>query len=223
MMGPFKIRETNKQVSRAQTKKPPTTPGSLGIVGFCHKRIPNLGLTAKPLDHTLKGADSELLVWMGYCQRASLVAQMVKNLPAMQETWVGKIPWRREWQSNPVFLPGEFHGQRSLAGYSPGVPKNRTRLSDYHTYYQKAYKTLKLKLTTAPVLGLPDLQNEFKLYVHERQGMALGILIQLVGDIPWPVAYLSKQLDTTAASWPPCLQAVATTCELQKGSLCPYC
>jgi len=27
--------------------------------------------------------------------------------------------WRREWQSNPVFLPGEFHGQRILAGYSP--------------------------------------------------------------------------------------------------------
>jgi len=32
---------------------------------------------------------------------------------------VRKIPWRREWQSTPVFLPGEFHGQRSLAGYSP--------------------------------------------------------------------------------------------------------
>ena len=33
----------------------------------------------------------------------------------MQETWVGKIPWRRAWQ----LLPGESHGQRSLAGYSP--------------------------------------------------------------------------------------------------------
>ena len=33
--------------------------------------------------------------------------------------WVGKIPWRREWQSTPVFLPGESHGQRSLVGYSP--------------------------------------------------------------------------------------------------------
>ena len=33
--------------------------------------------------------------------------------------WVGKIPWRRKWQLTPVFLPGEFHGQRSLAGYSP--------------------------------------------------------------------------------------------------------
>ena len=36
---------------------------------------------------------------------------------------VGKIPWRREWQPTPVFLPGEFHGQRSLAGYIQWGPK----------------------------------------------------------------------------------------------------
>ena len=49
------------------------------------------------------------------------MAQMV-SLLAMQETrvqsWVGKIPWRRKWQPTPVFLSGESHGQRSLAGYS---------------------------------------------------------------------------------------------------------
>ena len=33
--------------------------------------------------------------------------------------WVGKIPWRRNWQSTLVFLPGKLHGQRSLVGYSP--------------------------------------------------------------------------------------------------------
>ena len=43
---------------------------------------------------------------------------MVKNLPAMQETWIGKIPQSRERLPTPVFLPGEFHGQRRLAGYS---------------------------------------------------------------------------------------------------------
>ena len=32
--------------------------------------------------------------------------------------WVGKIPWRREWQPTPVFSPGKSHGQRSLVGYS---------------------------------------------------------------------------------------------------------
>ena len=33
--------------------------------------------------------------------------------------WVRKVPWRREWLPTPVFLSGEFYGQRSLAGYNP--------------------------------------------------------------------------------------------------------
>ena len=51
---------------------------------------------------------------------SSLVAQMVRNPLAMQETkvdpCVGKIPWRREWQPTPVCLPGKSRGQRSLPG-----------------------------------------------------------------------------------------------------------
>ena len=35
------------------------------------------------------------------------------------DPWVGKTPWRREWLPTPVNLPEEFHGQRSLVGYSP--------------------------------------------------------------------------------------------------------
>ena len=35
------------------------------------------------------------------------------------DLWAGKIPWKRAWQSTPIFLPGEFHGQRSLASYRP--------------------------------------------------------------------------------------------------------
>ena len=53
---------------------------------------------------------------------ASLVAQKVKNLPAMRETWVwslvGKIPWRRAWPPTPVCLPGESPWMGSLVGYS---------------------------------------------------------------------------------------------------------
>ena len=47
---------------------------------------------------------------------------VVKNSPAKRhgfDPWVRKIPWRRKWQPTPVFLPGESHEQRSLAGYSP--------------------------------------------------------------------------------------------------------
>ena len=44
------------------------------------------------------------------------------------DPWVGKMPWRRKWQSTAVFLPGKSHGQRSLEGYSPWVAKNWTEL-----------------------------------------------------------------------------------------------
>ena len=53
---------------------------------------------------------------------SSLVAQLVKNPPTMQETWVAKIPQRRERLPTTVFWPGEFHG----------VAKSRTELSDFH-------------------------------------------------------------------------------------------
>ena len=48
--------------------------------------------------------------------------------------WVGKVPWRRAWRPTLVFLPGESHGQRSLAGCSPwGVKESDTteRLSTH--------------------------------------------------------------------------------------------
>ena len=44
------------------------------------------------------------------------------------DAWVEKICWRRALQPTPVFLPGESHGQRSLAGYRHGVPKSPTWL-----------------------------------------------------------------------------------------------
>ena len=48
---------------------------------------------------------------------------MVKNLPPMWETWVRSLGWEypleKELLLTPVFWPGEVHGQRSLAGYSP--------------------------------------------------------------------------------------------------------
>ena len=63
--------------------------------------------------------------------KASLVAQWLKKKkkkPACQfrshkrlwfDQWFRKTSWRRKWQPTPVFLPGKFHGQRSLEGYSP--------------------------------------------------------------------------------------------------------
>ena len=47
---------------------------------------------------------------------------VVNNTPANAglgfDPWIGKIPWSRKWQLASVYLPGESHGQRSLAGYN---------------------------------------------------------------------------------------------------------
>ena len=65
---------------------------------------------------------------------ASLVSQIVRNLPAMQETWVQSLgckdPWRRKCQPTPVYLPGGSHGQSTLVGCSPQSQKSQTWLSE---------------------------------------------------------------------------------------------
>ena len=72
----------------------------------------------------------------------SLIAQSVKNLPAVKETqvqfWMERIPWRRKWQPTPVFLPVDSHGQRSLAGYSSWAARVRRDLATKPPPYQQS-------------------------------------------------------------------------------------
>ena len=81
---------------------------------------------------------------------ASLVAQTVENLPVMQEQgpmfdpWIRNIPWRRKWQLTPVFLPGEFHGQRTMAGCSScGLQESETTKGLKHTSLNDHYHNMK--------------------------------------------------------------------------------
>lgn len=67
---------------------------------------------------------------------------------------------------------------------------------------------------TATAQGLPGLQKHFKLFIHKRQGIDVGVLTQTLRLARHLVAYFSKQLDSVAQGWPPCLQPVATTCDL---------
>ena len=52
------------------------------------------------------------------------------------DPWVGKLPWQRNWQPTPVFLPGESSGQRSLVGYSPWSCKESDTTEHKHTYVE---------------------------------------------------------------------------------------
>ena len=68
-----------------------------------------------------------LFIYFGF-----LADSVEKNLPDTEGDtsliWVGKILWRRKWQPSLVFLPGESHEQRGLAGYTPwGSKKNWIR------------------------------------------------------------------------------------------------
>ena len=75
----------------------------------------------------LKFSAKRFYIFLYILDWASQVALVVKNPPANSgdirdrgfNPWVQKIPWRREWQPTPVFLPGKSRAQRSLAGYSP--------------------------------------------------------------------------------------------------------
>ena len=90
---------------------------------------------------------NQLLLDNGICGRASLVAQMVKHLPAMWEARVWSLgqegPLRRKWQPTLVSLPAKSHGQRSLEGCSPRGRK-------------ESGMTEQLTLTIFPVGGCVD-------------------------------------------------------------------
>ena len=73
-------------------------------------------------------------------------------------SWVGKIPWRREWRPTPVFLHGEFHGQKSLAGYSPWGHK-------------ELYTTDHLSLTHSPLIPHSNLAWSV---VYSRCSLSIG-------------------------------------------------
>ena len=66
----------------------------------------------------------------------SLVAQLIKDPPAVRKTWVGKIPWSRAWQPTPVFLPGESSWTEESDGLQPmGLELDMTeRHTHTHTH-----------------------------------------------------------------------------------------
>ena len=69
---------------------------------------------------------------------------MVKNLPGKRHRfnpWVGKIPWSRKWQPIPIFMPRKFHGQKSLAGYSPWGCKESNMTEHTHTLRNGVFPT----------------------------------------------------------------------------------
>ena len=94
----------------------------------------------------------------------SITFSEVKNLPVMQgqrrcifDPWVWKMPWRRKWQPTPIFLPGKFHGQKSLVGYIHGVTE-LDMTEHAHTEFLKVnpFNYINSKITSSPPQGQED-------------------------------------------------------------------
>ena len=78
-------------------------------------------------------------------------------------TGSGRFPWRRPWRLTPVFLPGESHGQRSLAGYSPWGhnESHMTETAQHSTQHVfQTHSFIPLHPTASPI-RLPSLPRKF--------------------------------------------------------------
>ena len=64
------------------------------------------------------------------CKNEWIYVYMQRRGPRFNP-WAEKIPWRRQWQTSPVFLPGESHGQRSLVSYNPWGHRVKNDWSDW--------------------------------------------------------------------------------------------
>ena len=84
---------------------------------------------------------SKMVKWQRLCLPIQEMQEIRFNL------WVQKVPGSRKWQPTPVFLPGKFHGQKSLAGYSPWGLKelDTTEPGDLGSgfYFSRAHSVIK--------------------------------------------------------------------------------
>ena len=94
-------------------KNPPANAGYVRDMGLIPEsgRSPGKG-NGNPLWYSCLENPMDRGVWHA-------ISMGSQKVPCGFDPWIGKIPWRKAWQPTLVFLPGESHGQRSLAGYSP--------------------------------------------------------------------------------------------------------
>ena len=74
-----------------------------------------------------------------------------------------KTPWRREWISTPVFLPGEFQGQTSLAGYSPWCCKELDTTEQLTLHYTMTPQGRVSSQLLCPLFGQASSENLYDL------------------------------------------------------------
>ena len=93
------------------------------------------------------------------------------------DPWIGRIPWTRKWPPAPVFLPGKFHGQRSLAGCHPWSHKESETTEPTQSIYKISSFTV----------------SQIILYICEdRYRIPHFLFLQVTRDLKYNVVYISS-------------------------------
>ena len=105
---------------------------------------------------------------------ASLVAQTVKNPPAVREIWVGRTSWRRVWPPTPISCLENPHGQRSLAGYSPWGRKESDTTGGLSTWHLRRRSTFPLQQFCSTTCIL-KYGSPVKWFIREKTPVIAGL------------------------------------------------
>ena len=108
-------------------------------------------MASSPPGSSIQGTlQARIPEWVANYPNLCFPGSSVSKEPACSEfiPWVGKISWRRKWQTIPVFLPEKSHGQRSLVGYSPWDTRVRHHLANFTIFQQlKQHKSYSSRFT----------------------------------------------------------------------------
>ena len=122
--------------------------------------------------------------------------------------WIWKIPWRRKWKPTPVFLPGKFHGQGSLAEYSPWGHKESDMTATEHTAQRLVNIAMgHLKINILRCLS----QKKFHFPLEDLPGQLQTL---------WFYSRVSYQFPCLSSPGPPSLGLFLSLTPL--GRICPW-
>ena len=152
-----------------------------------------------------------------FSQGISLVAQLVKNPPAMQETWVwslvGKMPWRRKRLPTPVFWPGEYWGHKksdmtewlSLSGYMPSSGIS----GSYGSFIPSFLRILHTVLHSGLSIYIPT-NSAVQSYLKKQEKSQINnITLHLGEGNSTPVQYSCLENPTDRGAWQAAVHGVS--------------
>ena len=141
-----------------------------------------------------------------WCNGEESACQCSRHKRHEFDPWIGKITYSREWQPTPIFLPGKFHGQRSLMSYSSWVLKEETNWATEHTHTHTHTHTRETKELTAQCFTLkkqtsPSYKEGNKIFIRILWAVSLQNVNALTSKENYPRQLLQSDLLEKTQSW----------------------